>query len=38
MLVDGDSRQSPDVFRCGPGIDEVDKAADDCEHLHPYRY
>jgi hypothetical protein len=26
------------VFRCGPGIDEVDKAADDCEHLHPYRY
>ena len=44
MLVDVDSRKNPDVLRCGPGVDRVhynkglDKVADDCEDLHPYRY
>ncbi len=44
LLVDEDSHKNPDAFRCGPGVDEVyynkglDKVADDCEHLHPYRY
>jgi hypothetical protein len=33
-----------DVSRCGPGVDRVhynkglDKVADDCEDLRPYRY
>ena len=41
-LVDPDSGRYPDVFRCGPGRDEVsynkglDKVAEDCEILEPY--
>jgi Ca2+-binding RTX toxin-like protein len=41
-LVDADSGRYPDVFRCGPGRDEIlynkgfDKVADDCEILKPY--
>ena len=44
LLVDVDSRKNPDVLRCGPGVDRVhynkglDKVADDCEDLRPYRY
>jgi Ca2+-binding RTX toxin-like protein len=42
LLVDYASGRYPDVFRCGPGRDEVtynkglDKVADDCEILEPY--
>jgi Ca2+-binding RTX toxin-like protein len=45
-LVDHNYRardKNPDVFRCGPGTDEVyyhkglDKVADDCELLYPAR-
>jgi Ca2+-binding RTX toxin-like protein len=43
-MSDEDPNEERDVFRCGPGRDEVtynkglDKVADDCEHLHPYKY
>jgi Ca2+-binding RTX toxin-like protein len=42
-FVDYKSGKNPDVFRCGPGRDEVtynkrlDRVADDCEVLHPVR-
>ena len=42
LLVDADSGRYPDVFRCGPGRDEIlynkgfDKVAEDCEILKPY--
>jgi Ca2+-binding RTX toxin-like protein len=42
LLVDPDSGRYPDVFRCGPGHDEIlynkglDKVAGDCEILKPY--
>ena len=41
LLVDYKSGKNPDVFRCGPGRDEVtynkglDRAAQDCEVLRP---
>jgi RTX calcium-binding nonapeptide repeat (4 copies) len=41
LLVDYKSGKNPDVFRCGPGRDEVtyneglDLAAEDCEVLRP---
>ena len=44
LLVDEKSGKNPDVFRCGPGVDEVyynralDRVADDCEKLIPSRY
>jgi Ca2+-binding RTX toxin-like protein len=44
LLVDDNSHKNPDAFRCGPGVDEVyynkglDRVADDCEKLIPYRY
>lgn len=44
LFLDADSRKNPDVFHCGAGRDEVtynkglDRVADACEVLHPYRF